>query len=407
MSFTNSDINRPSFSWAEFFAGGGMARAGLGASWDCVFSNDNDEHKVKSYMENWSSDHLLHGDIKTIQESLVPDNLTMAWASSPCQNFSSAGLGDGLLGASSSVFVKWWDLIATKALLNTSPKIIVIENVAGLLNSRNGLDFEMISKCFITSGYFFGVVMMDAIHFLPQSRPRIFIVAVRSEYSLPYFLTLEKPSVTWHPPHLVRAIQSLPESLRARHVWWSLPQSIRRTSQLVDFISSEDEHISWHTEAQTLKLLQSMTKTNLDKINNIRSQGTLSVGTLYRRMRTINGIRSSRAEVRFDGVAGCLRASTGGSSRQILLFVEGEFIRTRQLTPREAARLMGLPDTYKLPRLKTHAAKLVGDGVAVPVVRFLEEHLLNPLAVVVTAWANTPANQALTPLVERSIDSLA
>lgn len=362
-----------------------MARAGLGPSWNCVFSNDNDAHKVKSYMENWSADHLLYGDIQSVPASLVPDNLTMAWASSPCQNFSSAGLGNGLLGASSSVFVKWWELIATKALLNTSPKIIVMENVAGLLNSRNGLDFELISKCFAESGYFFGVVMMDAIHFLPQSRPRLFIVAVKSEYELPLPLKLDKPSATWHPQHLVRAIQALPENLRARHIWWNLPDNIHRQLRLMDIISSDDEHINWHTEAETLKLLQSMTQTNIDKINTIRSQGSLVVGTLYRRMRTINGIRSSRAEVRFDGVAGCLRASTGGSSRQMLLFVDGESIRTRQLAPREAARLMGLPDSYKLPSLKTHAAKLVGDGVAVPVVKFLEQHLLNPLAVVVTA----------------------
>ncbi|MCY1444878.1 hypothetical protein D9M71_613670 [compost metagenome] len=97
-------------------------------------------------------------------------------------------------------------------------------------------------------------------------------------------------------------------------------------------------------------------------------------------MRSIDGVNKSRAEVRFDGVAGCLRASDGGSSRQMLIYVEGEIIRTRHMTPRESARLMGLAETYKLPNLKTHAVKLVGDGVAVPVVKFLEQHLLNPLA---------------------------
>ena len=86
-----------------------------------------------------------------------------------------------------------------------------------------------------------------------------------------------------------------------------------------------------------------------------------------------------RAELRFDGMAGCLRTPGGGSSRQLLLIVEGAQVRTRVLSPREGARLMGLPDTYRLPARATAALHLVGDGVAVPVVRHLAERLLEPL----------------------------
>ena len=94
--------------------------------------------------------------------------------------------------------------------------------------------------------------------------------------------------------------------------------------------------------------------------------------------------------MRFDGTAGCLRTPAGGSSRQTLLLVEGESIRSRLLSPREAARLMGLPDSYALPANYNEAYHLAGDGVAVPVVRFLAAQLLEPLL----AFAQTHEKKA-------------
>jgi DNA (cytosine-5)-methyltransferase 1 len=86
-----------------------------------------------------------------------------------------------------------------------------------------------------------------------------------------------------------------------------------------------------------------------------------------------------RAEARFDGLAGCLRTPGGGSSRQFLLRVQGRETSARLLSAREAARLMGLPEDYRLPRRYNEAYHLLGDGVVVPVVRFLADHLLRPL----------------------------
>jgi DNA (cytosine-5)-methyltransferase 1 len=86
-----------------------------------------------------------------------------------------------------------------------------------------------------------------------------------------------------------------------------------------------------------------------------------------------------RAEVRFDDLSGCLRTPVGGSSRQSIIIVEGKSVRSRLLSPREAARLMGLPDSYKLPQNYNEAYHLAGDGVVVPVVRFLAANILEPL----------------------------
>ena len=117
------------------------------------------------------------------------------------------------------------------------------------------------------------------------------------------------------------------------------------------------------------------------RVEAAKASGAKMVGALYRRTRRDEaGNRVQRAEIRFDGVAGCLRTPAGGSSRQSILVIENGRIRARLLSGREAARLMGLPEDYRLPKRYTDACHLLGDGVVAPVVRFLAEHLLEPLA---------------------------
>ncbi len=115
------------------------------------------------------------------------------------------------------------------------------------------------------------------------------------------------------------------------------------------------------------------------KVKKAQKEGGKRVGTVYRRTRPQDdGTKAQRAEVRFDEVAGCLRTPGGGSSRQIIMVVEGKKVRTRLLSPREAARLMGLPEDYPLPERYNDAYRLIGDGVAVPVVFWLSRTILEP-----------------------------
>ncbi len=138
--------------------------------------------------------------------------------------------------------------------------------------------------------------------------------------------------------------------------------------------------MAWHTEAEARRLLELMSELNLAKVERAKRAGQRVAGAIYRRTRRDSaGLRVQRAEVRFDGVAGCLRTPGGGSSRQTIVIVEGDRVRTRLLSAREAARLMGLPDKYQLPQNYNEAYHLAGDGVVVPVVRFLAAHLLEPL----------------------------
>ncbi|EFW11226.1 putative site-specific DNA methylase, partial [Serratia symbiotica str. Tucson] len=122
------------------------------------------------------------------------------------------------------------------------------------------------------------------------------------------------------------------------------------------------------------------TPVNLLKVQSAQKSGKRIVGGLYKRTRmNDNGEKVQRAEVRFDGIAGCLRTPAGGSSRQSILVVEGDKISSHLLSPREAARLMGLPDTYKLPHNYNDAYHIAGDGVVVPVVRHLARFIFEPV----------------------------
>jgi DNA (cytosine-5)-methyltransferase 1 len=123
-----------------------------------------------------------------------------------------------------------------------------------------------------------------------------------------------------------------------------------------------------------------MAPANRAKLDQAKGAGRRMVGCVYRRTRTdADGVRQQRAEVRFDDLAGCLRTPAGGSSRQTIFVVDGEFVRSRLISARETARLMGLPDSYELPEGYNDAYHLTGDGVAVPVVRHLAKFLFEPI----------------------------
>lgn len=149
---------------------------------------------------------------------------------------------------------------------------------------------------------------------------------------------------------------------------------------LADVIEESPQGVVWYTSAETRRLIAMMSPLNLEKLKAAKRAGRRMVGAVYKRTRMDGqGGKVLRAEVRFDDIAGCLRTPGGGSSRQTIMIVEGDTVRARLLAPREAARLMGLPDWCVLPDNYNEAYQLAGDGVVVPVVRFLAQHLLEPM----------------------------
>ncbi len=366
-------VSRPGFY--EFFAGGGMARLGLGPRWRCLFANEICDKKAAAYRANFGpSPELIVDDVRRLSWRRLPAGASLAWASFPCQDLSLAGNGRGLAGERSGTFLPFWELIDGLGRTGRPVPIVVIENVAGTLTSNGGADFRLLFEIVAGSGYYAGALLIDAIHFVPQSRPRLFVIAVHESYRRP---EVGGPSGTWHGKRIRAAHAALPETLRRKWIWWSLPDPPPRRQRLADIVERD---APCHSPCETDRLLSLMAPQHLARVRAAEASGRAQVGTVYKRIRVEDGRKVQRAEVRFDGVSGCLRTPAGGSSRQILIMIERGRVRTRLLTPREAARLMGLPDTYPLPARYNEAYHLMGDGVVVPAVAWLETSLLRRLA---------------------------
>jgi DNA (cytosine-5)-methyltransferase 1 len=370
----------------EFFAGGGMARAGLGPQWQCEFANDFDQMKVATYEANWGKEHLVHRDVAKLTTSQLPGRADLAWASFPCQDLSLAGGYAGLGRQASAVMTRsgtfwpFWALMKELVREGRAPRVIVLENVYGVLRSRGGKDFAAIGSAISTAGYQFGALVIDAVLFVPQSRPRVFFVAVEASARITPQISADEPSTDWHPKALFEAYQGLSSIAKKKWQWWRLPFPSTRNTVLSDLIDDTPTGVRWHSQDETAHLLGMMSPLNKTKVDTAKRTRGRMVGGVYRRTReSVDGSKIQRAEVRFDGVAGCLRTPRGGSSRQTILIIKGNSIRSRLLSPREAARLMGLSDDYKLPSKYNDAYHVAGDGVSPPVVRHLAEHLLEPI----------------------------
>ena len=134
------------YDFYEFFAGGGMARLGLGPQWRCVFANDIDERKASAYKEYFdSADEWFSGDVAKVKTSDLPGIADLAWASFPCQDLSLAGSGGGLNANRSGTFWPFWRLMQDLVRENRAPRFIVLENVYGALTSHGGADFMAIA----------------------------------------------------------------------------------------------------------------------------------------------------------------------------------------------------------------------------------------------------------------------
>ncbi len=365
------------FGFYEFFAGGGMARLGLGDAWNCLFANDFDEKKIASYRTNFGgAPELFHGDVRSIASVQLPGKAMLAWASFPCQDLSLAGSGAGLAGERSGVFWPFWNLMLSLKSERRNPPIIVLENVTGLITSHNGQDLTNLISSLVAADYHVGAALVDGAYFVPQSRQRLFIVAVARGVIIPKDIYGRIPNPSWHPQSLQDVIESLPPKVRKAWIWWKMPMPTHEPPHLSGIIEDVPYGVEWHSVAETTKLLSMMTPKNVDKVREAQNSGIRQVGTIYKRTRK----NIQRAEVRFDGLSGCLRTPAGGSSRQIIIVVEGQHIRSRLISPRETARLMGLPETYSLPNRYNDTYHLTGDGVVVPAVEWLEKYILRPVA---------------------------
>lgn len=356
---------------AEFFAGIGLMRMGLdNAGWTTTFANDIDPTKRSLYLNHFtgSGDHFLLDDIHNLRATQVP-TVDLATASFPCTDLSLAGRRAGLDGEHSSAFWGFVDIL--KNMGSRRPPIILLENVAGFLTSNNGKDFTDALTALNERGYSVDAFIVDAVHFVPQSRVRLFIIGMltgEQNLKVKHFL----PATKLRPEKLVEFIYRHPE------IHWDINTHLPELPTVQNNLSKVIERIAksssvWFSKDRVEYLLNQTFDRHLSKINELKTSNIYTYVTAFRRVR--NG--KSMAEIRFDGIAGCLRTPKGGSARQILLEVGKGEVNVRLLTPRECARLMGAND-FKLSGTANEALFGFGDAVCVPVVTWIAENYLNP-----------------------------
>lgn len=346
----------------DFFAGSGLVSVGLEGCCQTVWANDFCPQKAAFFRSNHPNVSFLEGSITEVSGASLPE-AEISWASFPCQDLSLAGNRGGLGSSRSGLFWEWLRVLDESP---APPKVLAIENVVGLLTSNSGEDYQELHQALVKRGYRVGPMVINSWHWVPQSRPRLFIVAVKASLDTNAY---EANFPNWlHPASLQKVTAGLPKT-----VFWNLlePSGERKPSL--------QKLIQWDAPfspmAETEKLLSLVPEKHRKLIANLSKTERVAFPG-YRRTRHGQQV----LELRFDDLAGCLRTAKGGSSRQFLLIWDRGQWKSRLLTTRETARLMGAPDSYQLSKNYNESYNAMGDAVAVPVAKFLAEMLLAPLS---------------------------
>lgn len=349
-------------TFLEFFAGSGLVAEGLKGRFKSVWANDVCARKRGVYIANHGEDHFLLSSISDVRGGSLP-KATLSWASFPCQDLSLAGVMDGIEAARSGLV---WDWLRVMDEMPEKPPVLVAENVMGLVSAEGGAYYRALHEALRKRGYKAGAVVLNAVRWVPQSRPRVFVIAVKKDLDIKKF---SDRGPNWmHPSPVVRAAVDLKD-----WIWWRMRMPGPRRTVLADIIEEDAPCDDTSVSARNMGLIaERHHKRLLQELTN-----GFKVAPGYKRTRGGRQV----LELRFDGVAGCLRTPEGGSSRQLLVLRKPDGkLATRLLTVRETARLMGAPGKYKIPGSYNDGYKAMGDAVAVPVARHLAAHLLLPIA---------------------------
>lgn len=365
-------MNHQDRTVAEFFAGIGLMRMGLEqAGWHVVWANDIDEDKMNMYRGHFDGNdmHFHLNDVHAIDPIDIP-TVTLATASFPCNDLSLAGARRGLAGQQSGAF--WGFVDAIKGMGKRRPPLLMLENVPGFLTSHDGNDFRDACLALNELGYFVDAFMIDASLFVPQSRQRLFLIGKREKEKIgriaearEFYESQLRPTaladfILWHP--------------EIRWALAELPIIAKTETRLADILEElPPDSTFWWSRQRAEYLLNQMSEKHRAIAEKMISGKQTTYGTVFRRVR--HG--RSMAELRTDGIAGCLRTPRGGSGRQILFAAGKNRFAVRLLTPRECARLMGADD-FRITVPLNQALFGFGDAVVVPVIRWIAENYLIP-----------------------------
>ena len=360
-------------TFVEYFAGIGLFRMGLeAAGWQVVYANDWSAEREQMYRGFFGESYLVR-DVFSLAAEDIPQ-ATVATCSFPCIDLSLAGKGEGINGRHSGAFWGFYEILKRQG--ENGPLIVLLENVTGWLYSNGGNDFCVTAKSLNELGYACDVFMLNARSFVPQSRPRLFMIGVRSTGVVddsPYFTSRSKRLM---PPRLKMLM------LENEDIQWArldIPEpppymSEGFTDAMVERLTNEDPR--WWSKEKVEKHLAMMPSSHLEMVNQLACRKEENFRTFFRRRRA----EGQRAEVRSDDIAGCLRTAVGGSGKQFLVAAGNGTIRMRTLTAREYARLQGVPDSFPIvAKTERQSLSAFGDAVCVPVVTWIATKVLRPL----------------------------
>ena len=356
LSYMNKiDLSSAPWTMHEFFAGSGLVAYGLKGMFSPIWANDISSQKADVYDANFFSEHFLLKDIKNVCGTDLP-YAHLSWASFPCQDLSLAGSIGGINACRSGLVWEWLRVLDE---MPKKPRILVVENVSGLLSTSSGENYRKLHVALTGRGYDCGAIVLNASLFLPQSRPRVFVIAVQHGCLIPKEITSSGPC--WlHSKKATELGKTLPG-----WIWWHTDKPQKHHTTLKEIV---EPSIPFDKD-NVIRLIPEKHRITLEKHDTVYATG-------YRRTR--NG--RQQLELRFDGIAGCLRTPEGGSSKQFLVVKKNNEIHARLLTVREAARLMGAPDSFILPGASNDGYKAMGDAVALPVANFIGERFLIKIA---------------------------
>lgn len=357
----------PTISAAEFFAGIGLVRlaveqAGVGVTW----ANDIEPCKKAVYTENFDDEHFILQDIRAVSGIDIP-NVDLATASFPCTDLSLAGNRGGLNKGESSMF--WEFARVLREMEERRPPVVLLENVPGFATSHNGTDLRNAVAELNSLGYSCDLLAINAAHFVPQSRLRMFIIGSLQGTAVG---PCQEPDEV-RPPWLADFIRSNSD---LKFHGFNLALPVPTPPDLAEVIErfAQRSEIWWEPN-RVQNFISSLSPIQHERLTQLQAGRRLVWRTAYRRTR--NG--AAVWEMRSDSISGCLRTARGGSSKQAVVEVGRGRVAIRWMTAREYAALQGAPNHRFASVTESKALFGFGDAVCVPVITWLTKEYLIPL----------------------------
>lgn len=350
-----------SFDFIDLFAGiGGIRKAFEGIGGRCVFTSEWDSHAQKTYAENYRDGHPIAGDITQIAAESIPDHDVLL-AGFPCQPFSIAGVSKkNALGRAHGFACETQGTLffdVARIIDAKRPRAFLLENVKNLVSHDKGRTFDVIRRTLTENlGYHIHCRVIDGAHFTPQHRERIIIVGFREPVAFDF------DAIPLRPKGEIK-----------------LKEILHRTDGTEPVLEWDEDRFFDN------------------KKNRVPDKYTLTDNLWlylqkYAEKHRAKGNGFGFGLVTPENISRTLSARYYKDGSEILVY-QGKNKNPRRLTPRECARLMGFPDTFRIPVSDTRAYKQFGNSVVVDVMAHVAR-LMQPMLEVETLETELPRKYA-------------